>query len=257
MLKELFDSIQKSAIDGAKPQPIKLELPNGVTRVFSQDGKTEDLIFIPDRKHLLGSVDQVGPFVSYHTETRSADPVVWYNDLGVAVVLNDATGSRRNDIALLAFKPTEEFRFVTELTLDDPEFLNTNSMIRMLRQNLWDAFTSESKRDNLIKLLRSVRFDDDNQGAKFGTVKRSMISTADGDVEFPDTVELSLRPLDDPALTTKFKVKCHFEVDPDSKSFALIPIKSELKRAVDDALSALQELLTQNVKCPIFRGSPW
>lgn len=254
MLKELFESIQKAAVEGAKPRPIMLSLPNGVTRVYSQgDGAPEDLIAIPDRSHCLLSVDQVGPFVGYHIERREANPVVWYSDKGIIVVLDDAMNSRRNDQAILWFRPTEEFAFVQELA-DDVEFRTAKEMIRLLRQNLFDAFGSSDKRDRLIKTLRVTRFEDDEQ-AKLGTARRSVSTGSEGD-EFPDMVVLSLRPLDDPALITTYDVKCHFEVDPDTKSFALIPIKSELKKATDAALLELHELLEDSVKCPLFRGAP-
>lgn len=256
MLQELFKAVEKSAVEGAMPKPVKLELPNGVVRVYKQDGSTEDLIQIPDRQHVLGSVDQIGPFVVYHNDKRDADPVVWFNDRGVVVVLGDGVDSRRNNVASLKFQPTEEFAFVLEMANEkDPEKFLARDMIKMLRRQLWDAFSSESKRDSLIKLLRTVKFEDDEQG-KLGTVKRSITSTADGESDFPAHVILNLRPFDDPALKDGFDVKCHFEVDPDSKTFSLIPIKSELKRASDDALQALQNLLVANVTCPIFRGSP-
>jgi hypothetical protein len=255
VLQELFKAVEKSAVDAARPQPVKFELPNGVVRVYDEKGKTEDLIQLPDRQHVLGSVDQIGPFVVYHKEKRGADPVVWFNDRGVVVVLGDGVTSRRNNIASLKFNPTDEFKFVSDMANEEAEDMSARDMIKMFRRELWDAFSSESKRDSLIKLLRTVRFDDDEQG-KLGTVKRSITSTADGEGDFPAHVVLSLRPFDDPALKEPFDVKCHFEVNPDTKTFCLIPIKSELKRASDDALQSLQELLVASVTCPIFRGSP-
>lgn len=265
MLQELFNAIEKSAIDGATPHPVKVELPNGITRVYLRGVsgfESEDHVAIPDRQHVLGSVDQIGPFVEYHTASRAAHPVVWFNDLGVVVVLDDrgeegdGEPSRRNNTASLSFHATDEFTLVSEMAKEsEPDFVTARNMIRLLRRKLWDAFESESKRDTLIKLLRTVRFDDDEQ-EKLGTVKRSVTSTADGEGEFPPHVILNLRPFDDPALKQGFPVKCHFEVDPDSKSFALIPIPSELKRASDDALQSLQERLVGSVTCPCFRGSP-
>lgn len=260
--------IQETAIasSGAKDKVQIVQVPGskiGELAAIKPSGEFERFLPAtrpPDRRHYLASVAEVGPFVEYATKELSAKPVIWYAPCGVSIVLDDAPESLRADQVGVKFRKTKAMERL-EVLAEGETWLGQKAFLRMLRVTFGDCLQEEG--EQLLRLLKLVTFKSSNEGYSKAEMGRESIGR---DVEhelkaeagqIPEQITLLVRPLDDPALTVRYPVRCAVEISLPEVTFTLIPTAESLERVLADAMDALCTMLeAQCGGVPIFHGLP-
>lgn len=263
MMEGLFESlelIQKTALAAGEADG-KLALvsppaePKHVYLAIKPDGSYEKLEAEPaPRAHTLASLDQVAP---YAEEKGGESTVVWYDESGVTVILDDRT---RRDVARLKFETTPQFQRVVRLDVERPAF-SQRDFRKLIRIDLAGCFESP----RLLTWVSDVRFGTaTNAAGNLRNERESLGRDIDAQAvssagEIPDEVPLSVRIFADPALAGRQGIRCVFDLDVQSQEFRLIPLPLQVRSAIDCELAYIGEKLTgelDGLDVPLFRGRP-
>jgi len=217
------------------------------------DGSYERIEAAPaPRAHRLASLDQVAPYVE---GKGGAHTVVWYDETGVTVILDDQT---RRDQAVLEFRRTPQFERLVALDEDRPGFAQRDFR-KLIRIELAGCFDSP----RLLNWVSDVRFGSaTNATGALRNERESLGRDIDaqaisGAGEIPDEVPLSVRLFSDPALVERQGVRCIFDLDIPGQQFRLIPLPLEVRSAIERELAYVGEKLEDQLGgVPLFRGRP-
>lgn len=220
----------------------------------------------PPRQHRLLSVQEVVAFaqladedvtrlLSHDDSQESHSPIVWIGADQIIVTLDD----RRlfGDRATYQFEPTPEWKLILMLA-ERADGLDQKSLLRLLRVQLAESFADDQSRLLLISMVRKLRA---QQQSTIGNGSGSYDTTlaAGGEIEWPDSVDLSVSVIDDPALTTRSLVRCVIEVEPQPPRFLLTPMAAHIARAERHSRELASDVIREQLKStqiPVFLGQP-
>lgn len=229
--------------------------PDHVYLAVKPDGSYERRVADPKpRSHTLGSLDQVIPYVE---EKGAESTVIWYNETGVTVVLDDNT---RRDFARLAFTPTPQFEKLKFLDANRPG-LPQRDFRKLIRIDLAGCFENS----RLLNWVSDVKFGSaSNSLGNLRNERESLGKDIDaqavsGAGEIPEDVPLSVRLFDDASLVERQGIMCIFDLAIQDQQFRLIPLPLEIHSALEREVAYIGEKLTSgllDLKVPLFRGYP-
>lgn len=252
-----------SKASGAATNVAVIELPQepkGVYGLAKADGSFEKIVAdTAPPSYTLSSIDQVVPFVEDATSRLNADPTVWFSAAGVIVILEHK--SLRPDLrprATVPLRPSPEFavlqREASKETWRDPK-----QFVSFIRTTLPDAINDS---EGFVQLLKSLRSNYTESGrSQISQGRESLGREIDAGIEsdlgdIPDMVNCHVRVFDDPAILRKQGVRCVLECNPRTTEFRLVPVAADLTAAINAEMQSLGTLLKDNVKCPVFFGTP-
>jgi|GEM_PF-5313970 len=188
-------------------------------------------------------------------DTEVLQPVVWFSEERIVLVLDDA--DYRVETVTLNLEKSDVWRAVEGLK-HGPKF-NQKNFIKLLRVDL--ARTLES--GVLLERVRKVRFE--NGSAVSGSVERGresfgreILSKVETGGELPEEVVLQVPVFKTLGESATYPIRCAVEVDPSMGEFQLIPLPDEIERvfhlAMDSIRSRLEEHLPATVPC--YYGTP-
>jgi len=262
---ETLQTIQHTAVkaQGATGKIQILDLPqerDGRYGVVDADGSFQVVDAAPDfRRHQIASVDEVAAYVAYASERLGANPVVWYDDNLVQIVLDDTPESSRRDCTTVHLLQTPQWKLLIDLAAASRSW-SQKQFIRLLRIELSGCLGQDGP--EIIKVLRTIDYGSATAGKgniqhgreSLGQELESEVRSAAG--EIPEQILLRVRTFKDPALDSKWPIRCAIEIDSRSGEFELCPLPDELEEAMVEQLDVIGTLLNNSVQCPIFRGRP-
>lgn len=260
-LKVIQETAVKAAGVNVKDRVcIRADIPDKTKfMIIDKDGehKLHD-VSQPLRLHKLLSVQEVVAFARFVVKDLSGKPIIWIGDDRIVVTLDD----RRlfADRAVYLFRTTAEWELINKLA-ERTEGLDQKAFSRMLRVDFAECFNRDEQRLQLISSIRKVRTQQQSSiGNGSGSYDASVVSVAEQAIEWPDTVDLSVRVFDDPALTCRKLVRGAFEVEPKPLSFSLTPLTAHIARALGETLELASETIRAELKgetgIPVFLGQP-
>ena len=254
-LKYLVELSRKSA----DPKPLDLKDPRVVSYFIEGKYETNE-VPPPARKHQVKSLDEIIRLATRFDNAEDGTaprPVVWYDETGVSLVLDDE--SHRFDVIGFPLETSDVFRKVMELK-NSPRPFEQRDFIRLLRVDL--AGTLEPV--VLLSKVRTIKFSTtaDATSVKkaqvdsLGKTIRSQVETDGGDL--PEEVALSVPVFKSFGLRFSVPVKCAVEVFPADGTFKLVPMPDEIERAQHDAIRRIAEKLGEGlpVTVPAYYGKP-
>jgi len=242
-LKETIELIQGTAIQANSPK----ELAELRTKtVFFHDGKMFDIAKEPDhRRHTAGCLKTI---YDQHAEQSA----IWHDSNSVVLVMNDEPESDRLDTVRLELTTSEKW---TAATRDAKAPRDQKAFIRFLKQNLRDEVNAAMP--GFLASLEKVAFKRDTVGE--GTVTqgresmgKAIKSEVTGTADFPETLVLQIRRWGE--LEFIGHIEFSLIIDTDNATFSLTPLADTVKMAENAAHKWLNELIVENVKCPVYFG---
>lgn len=263
MSVETLKQIQETAVkaNGAKDKVQIIELPEepkGVYGVVLEDGtyqRTEAAA--GSREVILKSIDQVPTYVETAKSDLKGKPAIYFNETFVRVIQDDGPDSLRKDCAVVGLPRTPECVLIGEVS---NTFFLQKDFIRLLRVDLADCKTQEIMQ--LINVCKAIDFSSTKKGSasvdhgreSMGfDIQDEVISKA-GDI--PEEVQIDLRIYEDRALDHRYKITCIVDVDAQTGQFKLTPKPAEIRKAVEQEMAAIENILGE-CDCPVYFGSPW
>ncbi|MDE2426764.1 MAG: hypothetical protein KGO96_12755 [Elusimicrobia bacterium] len=183
--------------------------------------------------------------------------VVWFDECGVVVVLDDLT---RRDIAVAAFTHSPQFARLSQIAESKERF--TQAKFRRL---LRVEFAGCTPNNLLLDWVSDCEFG--SKGNSVGTITKDR-SSFGRDIEeqvkskdrgaCPDQIILAMRVFDDPGLQLTRQIVCDVEIHLSEQQFELTPFPGQLQEAIDAEMANVESLLAGagGVQCPAFRGRP-
>lgn len=228
--------------------------PAHVYLTVNAQGTTNRLEAQPaPRGHVLRTLEEVPKYAArIGTEDGS---VVWFDRTAIVIVLDDTT---RRDKVTMPLKFTPQMRSLFTLEKDKPKFTQTE-IVRLLRVDLADCRID----DRLLNWVRSCRFNTTaNAGGQVKHGRESLGRDIDESIvggdggECPEEIRFDVRVFDDPLAVDKWEVRCAVELIVSEQSFRITPYPMQCDNAVENEVTAIGKYLTDQVKCPLFRGTP-
>lgn len=211
----------------------------------------------PRRQHELHSVGEVARFCSYAAGDLSGRPVVFVGEHRVVIVIDDRPESYRENRADVVFQRTPEHELLDNLAR---QMFSQKQLIRLLRVELAECATASSQQ-LLATSRRIVATTSSKASGEVRNGKESIGRDIEAEIlssagEIAEEVEFSLRLFTDPELQRRHTITCAVEWDPATLTCQICPRPGDLRRAVEEELSALYTRLEGDCECPIFLGSP-
>lgn len=235
----------------AENSAVKIHKLPGTTRkvLIDQAGKYIGYDIPPaDRKHTVNSVlDLIEAAKRWNTS-----PVVWLNDSGATLVIDDAD---RRDLVLLNLVESEAFTYLKNLQpMPQPVF------VRALRISLGGM----AQRDTILAQVRKLKWKKLVEGTSTVDSNRE-VGSSDQDVEvqttdgskLPDFVTIAAPVFGNPGeFENVVQVGFDLEVQIEKKLFALTPLADELKAAKAAALQNIRDRIVAALpNVPVLFGS--
>jgi hypothetical protein len=201
------------------------------------------------RNHVVHILDDI---IQYAINQLKTGNVIWYDDSGVQLILDDA--DRRDSVK---FPLTKSTRFVAlqELAKSGKWFLQPQ-FVRLLRLELGvDNLTVVSK----FRKLQWTMGNDSVGEAGHGNqrIGNDILSKVQGVEELPDEINIQVPVYQQAGEREEFIVRCAIEIDTINKMFQLVPMPDELERIVDLAQASIQKRLAKGVgDIAIYYGKP-
>lgn len=255
---EALELIQKTAVEASggynKIQVVESPgEPEYVKYFVKPDGSYERIVGqATPRGHRLGSVEDV---VSWVDQKGGEKTVVWYNELGCYVVVDDDT---RRDRLCLDLQKTEQWMLLESLA-ESPRPFSQKDFVKFLRVKLHGILADQ----RLLTFARHAKFSGSSStGGEVLHGRESLGRTIEGEArginseECPDEVQLNVRIFTDPRLQDRQPVNCAVDLDVQTATFSLVPYPLQMQNAMDSEISALGAYLDEQIKQPVFRGQP-
>lgn len=210
------------------------------------------------RAHKPATLESICRFALDALESQKNNPVIWYAEQGITLLVNDA-----NRFDRLTCQFTEHAHLKTLRHLEKrPQYMQSE-FIKLLRIDL--AGTHSAYPDLLVG-LRAVKLRQITQGAgdiqhSKQSISRSMEAELSGTKNIPENVNLYvqlLREFDCCAC-----VNCAIEIDAVQERFYLIPLPGEIDTAMNAVLKRVEEEIhsrimdsAKKLRVPVYRGVP-
>ena len=259
MLDAALKYFAELARKSADPKPLDLKDPRIVSYFIDGKYETND-VPPPARKHQVKSLDEIIRLATRFDDGEDADaprPVVWYDETGVSLVLDDE--GHRFDLITFALETSDVFRKVMELKANSRPF-DQRDFIRLLRVDLSGTLDPVV----LLNKVRTIKFSTTGEATSvkkaqvdsLGKTIRSQVETDGGDL--PEDVMLYVPVFKSFGLRFSVTVKCAVEVFPADGTFKLVPMPDEIERAQHEAIRRIAEKLVEKlpVTVPCYYGKP-
>lgn len=258
MLQELFEAISAQAVKANSVQEIHAACePNHRYALISPSGEIHWQEAEPKpRQHYAGDLSAIALFAA-----KSGDKAaVWFSRAGVVCFTDDAT---RRDYIQLPLDLSPQLKAVMELERTRKPW-KQRDLILFLRTTLRACLAPSG---NIIAILRRVKFTV-NSGAQSAIEhgKKSVGRQLDAEVTGTDVLPEYIG-LDVPIFASGFpgitgRIELALEPDPETETFALIPIPGEVERLILSGemaigikvAEALAEMSAEDV--PVYFGKP-
>ena len=260
--KDTLELLQATAVAAAdaKGKASVLTLPPGSKEYAIIKGSGDiELHELPprERKHRLYSVQEVPAFVN-EIQARLAGNLVtvWYSQEAVTVLIDDGPDSVRTDCARVELLLTKEMKCLRAVA---EKWLSQRELIRLLRIDLADSIGAWGA--ELVCVLRSIDYGESVGGkGKVEHGRESMGREIENEVRselgaIPETITLSVRLYEDPALRRRFDIRCALELNPRDGLFQLVALPGQISDALEAQMESIGSLLGECV-CPVYYGTP-
>lgn len=241
--------------------------PPGVVFVHDTEGTIEPLSLPrPPREHSISTVGEVAPYIEHlqkmdgladDGDDEGSQPVVWYSEDRVVIVLDDRHNSQRRDLVTCPLKHSDAWKLLREC--EQGKAWTQKDFIRVLRTKLWDCLGEQG--DAFLRALRTLsrqasdkaRSDHQHGRATIDREIEDQLKSESGDL--PEVLALQVRVYQDPALELRQTVQCALDIDPQLVQFSLIPLAGQLDDAQSREMAILGQLL-DDADADVFYGRP-
>jgi hypothetical protein len=256
-LKMIQDTAVKASDAGKKVEFVKLPgEPGHVYAAVKADGSftRHEAVAGPRGHRLSGLVETIA---YTNTKGNKDDSVVWFDEAGMVVVLDDST---RRDQAFTSFTHSPQFARLAQIA-ESKERFGQVKFRRLLRVD----FAGCTPNNLLLDWVSDCEFG--SKGNSVGTITKDR-SSFGRDIEeqvkskdrgaCPDSIILEMRVFDDPGLQLTRQIVCDVEIHLAEQQFELTPFPGQLQEAIDAEMANIESLLSGQggVSCPAFRGRP-
>lgn len=226
---------------------VKGERP-GTYYLVGPDGAATKHVADPAWHHeKLASPGELRRFIEANKDQGSA---VFYDETKVVFVrdLDD-----RRDVAICELKETPQFQW---LKGQSGMMHSQAELVRVLRIIFRGCLPPDG---GLLSLIRNLKFNATADGGANlqharESLGRAITAQVTGEQAIPEETTLMIPVYENHPFLAR--VVCAIEVFPQEQKFKLTPYPMELRRANDDTLASIAELLTDDGLPPVFRGSP-
>lgn len=250
MLAEFLDRVVGLARMSTKPEILTApQLPDKVW-LKTEAGLTEMNVPPPARKPTLGSLQSFVDVVN--DETIAGSPEVYVSPSKVIAFLEN---SDRKECATLPL--TETVRFGMLRALIAPKLLDPRELVKLLRFQLHAAGN-----DPLIRALARVDFTRTSSGKSSQehgreSLGRSVEAAVQSAEQVPETFNIAVPIWSTPGLQGfAASVQIGIYLDLDAQKIEVRVLPDEIERVMGLAVKGLIELLSEQIKAPIFFGTP-
>jgi len=210
----------------------------------------------PARRHNVNQLSDVIEMANRFDDVEGCDPVVWYDESNVTLVIDDDL--QRIDTVTFDLVLAEAFETVKSLRQRKP-WMSQKDFVRLLKIDLAGCLDPGI----LLERVRKVRWE---QGSTTtGTVTRSseslgreIAAKVDATGEIPELVRLVVPIYSSKGERCAYTLACSVEVDAMTQVFRLLPLPDEIERVQQLAVDAIGDRLVEglNEGIPSYYGSP-
>lgn len=258
MIEEAISKIAEMALQGMEVSEVAIQDRESQWFYDPKAGLISKPLPVPARGHKVLTFSSLKEAVEKYKDLEGA--AAWVSLNAIAVVLDDADKSRREDRLFMELSPSSVFNTLNGL--QQRAQIDQKDLVRMLRTDL--RFTDMDV--ELRSLVERVKFTT-NETTE-GTLKHgsdslglSVHAEAAGTGGLPEEVEIKFHAY--PSLheeledTDLLVVKCVFEVFPRERYFRLAPLPGEMERARWQAVVAIQGYLRDTLPddVSVFAGT--
>ena len=224
--------------------------PGEPAHVYILDGQR--MFASPEpRAHEAFSLDAIVQFAQ-----REQNPVVWYNDGGATVILDDST---RRDRCTLVFDRSAQLATISGWGAKSPPM--EQAQLLLLLRTLFKYNLQQAPK--LLDILKSIRFTsgklvDSTALKNKSSISRSIEEEVTGVERLPDDFMLNVPIFAPPFNAMEGAIEVALEADAASETFTLYPLPGAIESAVELAVQTigarLREALGKDVM--ICHGQP-
>ena len=237
MLREALELIQTTARE-AHHATLLPELSAGGRKAFYQHGTEIKEFDVPltARSHVVHSLIDL---ILYARRPDNVAPVVWHDNAGVVLLIDDADRRER-----VTFPLTWSDRLVTlkSLAAKKPCF-DQAAFVRLLRIELG--------LDNVavVSQFRKLEWSADNEGSGdiqhgMNRLAKSVVAKVQGIGDLPDQLDIPVPVYQQAGEQTEYLVRCAVEIDICNQRLQLVPLPDALERAIDIAQASIHSRLS-------------
>ncbi len=235
--------------------------PNDTSRQLVFLGGQQSVLEVPPslRNHSVSTVDSMIDGIKRWDSEGGGS--VWVNreEHSICAVLDD---DRREEDLTLNLALSDEYKLLFSLATSGG-FLTQSQLIRTIRVDLADV----DQKEVLLTTIRNLKFRSETSGQSVQTVGnesmgRSVTAAIGGSDDKPLDREVLVEI---PVFSTfgeafkRFQVRMDLEtlpMAPDDRKFRFRPMPNEISRIIDEALDGIKEEITDEIKTPIYFGTP-
>jgi hypothetical protein len=249
VLKEMIDALGDLTRKAAAPVPVPILDPRKVSFVVNGMQVTQDVPPTP-RDHKAGSLDEIialaNRFGEGATDLGEGQPVVWYDEEKVVLVIDDS--GHRVERATLTLDTSDVFACLCRLS-KAREWMDQKPFVRLLKLDL----AGKVEPPYLIDRARKLKFEATSSST--GVVQRDRESlgrnitsevTSDGDI--PEEVLVNAPVFKTAGERDPYPVACAVETDPAMGKLRLVPLPDEVERVRQLAVASIGGRLATGLK---------
>ncbi|MGA2035377.1 MAG: hypothetical protein ABSG68_24280 [Thermoguttaceae bacterium] len=269
--KDTLELIQKTACDAQAA--IIVNVPgDGRTVYLSQGGELKDIQIQPaPRDHRVHSLADLIAYAKsvvgetpsplaqiYRSAVSDGGPVVWHNEEGVVLVLDD---DDRRDRVTFALHNSRRF-LILKQCMKERAWMKQPAFIRLLRIDL--------ALDNLrvVGQFRRLDWETGQRGSSevrpgADRLGKEIMAKVQGVDELPEELSIPCPVYCDMGEREEYVIRCALEIDAVNQAFQLLPIADELEYIVDLAQASIRARLDaelsdvqDNLAVPVYYGAP-
>lgn len=253
MLKEALALLVDLGQRTAKPETI---YEDAVLKRVVIDGRIEDVTkTVPPRAHTVGCLAEIVALANRFADD-TANPVVWYDESRVVLVIDDP--GHRVNVVTLPLAESDIFGVCCRLREHKP-WHEQKAFVRLLRVDLAGTLDPGV----LLNGVRKVSFSTTAEAR--GTVTREresmgreINSSVAGQSPIPETVTLRVPVYRTAGERQTYGLNCAVEIDHEQCRFQLLPLPDEIERVQHLAMESISARLVEGLRegVPCYYGKP-
>jgi len=247
LTKETFDAMVKVAQDAQSPKALAVDHPR---KAYFQRGDQTEVIDLPPPLR-QSKVRNLEGIIDAAQGDAAKKPVVWHDDDGVRLVLDDAD---RRDVVTLPLTHARPFAILVELE-SAVKPMDQRRFVRLLRFELGVAAVTVAPWRKLEWSQQKAAQGEIAPGRdRLGSDIQGSVKGAS---DLPEELLIPVPLYDQLGERSSYPVRCAIDLDVYNEQIVLMPLPGEIQAVIDEHQASIHERLVAALDgVPVYYGSP-